>query len=247
MASSERGNSPIATALSVLRCFSPDRPVLGVVEIADMVGLHKSSVSRLMGTLEAEGLVEQDPMSKKYRLSLGLLSVAGSLLSHLDVRRAALPILTDLTAATQETSSLMLWDGHAAVSVEQVPSSLPIKHTAELGVRYDTVESSCVRVFVDAMDDGERQRFCEASGVTPERLRELATDDLYGVSINIGRTMPDEVGFCAAVRDHRGIVTAAVLLSVPRYRAEIDQLAKACRNAADDLTTSLGGFVRPTD
>ena len=83
-----------------------------------------------MGTLEAEGLVEQDPLSKKYRLSLGLLSVAGSLLSHLDVRRAALPILTDLTAATQETSSLMLWDGHAAVSVEQVPSPLPIKHTA---------------------------------------------------------------------------------------------------------------------
>lgn len=247
MTPDSRGSSPIATAMTVLRCFSPDRPVLGVVEIADMVGLHKSSVSRLMGTLEAEGLVEQDPLSKKYRLALGLLSVAGSLLSHLDVRRAALPILRELTADTLETSSLMLWDGTAAVSVEQVSSPLPIKHSAELGTRYETAASSCVRVFLSELPPEQMRKFLTATGTSRRKLQELRGDDLHGVSVNIGQTMPDEVGVCAGVRDHRGEVIAAVLISAPRYRAEVEALVKGCRIAADDLTTSLGGFVRTAD
>lgn len=244
MTATGRGSSPIATAMTVLRCFSPERPVLGVVEIADLVGLHKSSVSRLMVTLETEGLVEQDPVSKKYRLALGLLSVAGSLLSHLDVRRSALPILTELTAETLETSSLMLWDGRAAVSVEQVPSPLPIKHSADLGTRYDAADSSCVRVFLDDLTPDEIDAFLTETGTSHGQLERLRFEDRDGVYVNIGQTMPDEVGICAGVRDHRGALVAAVLISAPRYRADIETLVTACRDAANAVTTSLGGFAR---
>ncbi|GAB3580309.1 IclR family transcriptional regulator [Calidifontibacter terrae] len=218
--------------------------MLGVVEIADLVGLHKSSVSRLMVTLETEGLVEQDPLSKKYRLALGLLSVAGSLLSHLDVRRAALPILRELTADTQETSSLMLWDGTAAVSVEQVASPLPIKHSAELGTRYDDPESSCVRVFLAELPDDQVSDLLSTMKTSRRQFDELRADDKDCVSVNVGQSRPDEIGVCAGVRDHRDEVVAAVLISAPRYRADVEALVKACRTAADDLTTSLGGFVR---
>lgn len=243
MPSEPRGPSPVATAMAVLRCFSPDRPVLGVVEIAEEIGLHKSSVSRMMSTLEAEDLVEQDPISKKYRLGLGLLSVAGSLLAHLDVRRAAVPVLTALSAETGETSSLMLWDGNASVTVEQVPSSHPVKHSSELGTRYSTVESSSVRIFLATMDEAERRAFLKRNSGAQMYSR-LAAGDVDGTAANIGQTTADEIGISAGVHDHRGNLIAAILISAPRYRVDderVKTLRDACRAAAASLTQRLGG------
>lgn len=244
MTTTPRGTSPVATAMAVLRCFSPEHPVLGVVEIAEEVGLHKSSVSRMMTTLEAEDLVEQDPLSKKYRLGLGLLSVAGSLLANLDVRRAALPVLTELTASTGETSSLVLWDDFAAVIVEQVPSANPIKHATELGTRYRRVEDASVRVRLATLSDTERDEFFATAPHSRASYRRLRKNDRDGIAVNNRDTTPDEVGIAAAVHDHRGRLIAAVLLAVPAYRVDgerLEQLCARCGNAADALTKALGG------
>lgn len=238
-----RSSSSIATAMAVLRCFSPDRQLLGVVEIADEIGMNKSSASRMLITLEAEELVERDPATKKYRLGLGLLSVAGVLLAQLDVRRAAQPVLARLTAETGETSSLMLWDGTAAVTVEQVPSTHPIKHSAELGTRYATVASSSVRVFLEQMT--EEQKSVVLLGQTDiASYEKLCADDVNGVATNLGQTMTDEVGIAAGSYDHRGELVAAVLISAPRYRVDeprVKGLENACRAAAENLTARLGG------
>ncbi|MBO1754563.1 IclR family transcriptional regulator [Allobranchiibius sp. CTAmp26] len=244
MTTPPRGSSPIATAMAILRCFRPGRPVLGVVEIAEEIGLHKSSVSRMMGTLEAENLVEQDALSKKYRLGLGLLSVTGSLLAHLDVRRAALPVLTALSASIGETSSLVLWDGQGAVTVEQVPSAHPVKHSAELGTRYETAENSSVRIFLAALTPVTRAEFLARFPGSAERYEWLSRLDRDGTCVNLGDTMPDEVGIATGVHDHRGDVIAAILISAPRYRVDTEQLTSlqdASRAAAADLTRSLGG------
>lgn len=238
-----RSSSPIATAMAVLRCFSPDRPLLGVVEIAGEIGMNKSSASRTLATLEAEELVERDPTTKKYRLGLGLLSVAGALLAQLDVRRAVAPVLAELTRKTGETSSLMLWDGSGAVTVEQVSSANPIKHSAELGTRYATVASSSMRIFLAAMNAADRKAALNAvaDGASYEQF---AADDRDGVAVNLGQTVPDEVGLSAGAYDHRGELVAAVLISAPHYRVDemrAEQLRAACREAADDLTDRLGG------
>lgn len=241
---SPRGASPVATAMAVLRCFSPERPVLGVVDIADQIGLHKSSVSRMMTTLEAEDLVEQDPLSKKFRLGLGLLSVAGSLLANLDVRRAALPVLTELTALTGETSSLVLWDEDAAVIVEQVPSANPIKHVTELGTRYSRIEDASVRVRIAELPEREREAVLARVPRGPSAYGRLIANDGDGIAVNDGDSTPDEVGIAAAVHDHRRRLIAAVLLAAPRYRVDADRLSALCddcRAAANDLTRALGG------
>ena len=53
---SRRGASVIENTVAILRCFSPDRQELGVTEIAPEVGLHKSTVSRILAALEREGI-----------------------------------------------------------------------------------------------------------------------------------------------------------------------------------------------
>jgi DNA-binding IclR family transcriptional regulator len=112
----------IINVIEVLRCFTVERPLQGVTEIATKVGMHKSSVSRILATLEQADIVERDDGSRKFRLGLGLISVAGPLLANLDVRRIALPQMQELSASTGETIALVVWSGHEAVTVEQVPS-----------------------------------------------------------------------------------------------------------------------------
>ena len=147
-----RGISVLRNGIAVLRSFTVDEPLLGVSEIAAKVGLHKSTVSRILATLELEDLVERDPTTKRFRLGLGVIGMAGPLLADLDVRRVAYPVLVELCRRTGETAALMVRDGAEVVCVEQVPSRHQVKHTTPLGTRYNTAASSSVQVFLAELD-----------------------------------------------------------------------------------------------
>lgn len=247
-----RAPSVILTVIGVLRCFTVEQPLQGVTEIAAKVGLHKSSVSRLLATLEQEDIVERDETSRKYRLGLGLISVAGPLLANLDVRRVCLPLLQELSATTGETSALVVWSGSEAVTVEQVPSPQQIKHTNPLGTRYGTALSASVRVFLASLSpDVVRDKLGQGLPSLPEGadieifLEHLAADSRRGYAANYGQTSPEEVGIAAPVRDHRGEVIAAVLLAAPQYRvseALVPDLGAACISAAAAVSARLGAL-----
>lgn len=250
-----RSRSVISTAMEVLRCFDTEHRHLGVVEIAEVTGLHKSSVSRLMTTLEGERLVERDPVTRRYSLGLGLLSVAGTLLADLDVRRAAYPVLAGLAERTQESCSLMVWTGDESVCVEQVPSSQTIKHTSAIGASYRTTASSSVLVFLaelnaqeveDLLTDTRLELQGQRSPIDLHRSLDRVRRD--EVALNDGVTDPAEVGVSALVRDHRDLPVAAVLVSAPRFRidrARLDQLTGDCRAAAKVISRSLGARAAP--
>ena len=247
-----RGASVIVTVIQVLRCFTVDQPLQGVTEIAGRVGLHKSSVSRILATLEKEQVVERDTTSRKYRLGLGLLSIAGPLLNDLDVRRAALPVLRDLTERSQETTALVVWSGGEAVTVEQVPSPQQIKHTNPLGTRYQSAESASVQVFLAVMPTAEvleglstgRPHLLDSTAEGIDAfIGELARVAARGYAVNHGRTSPDEVGVAAPVRDHRGEVVGAVLIAAPAYRVpvdSVDRLGRQAVEAAAEVSKRLG-------
>ncbi|MFD1213055.1 IclR family transcriptional regulator [Arthrobacter sp. GCM10027362] len=248
-----RGASVLVNAVEVLRCFSVEEPLLGVTEIASRVGLHKSTVSRILATLEQEDLVERDETTRRFKLGLGLIAVAGPLLAELDERRVAYPVLRELTERTQETSALVTWTGSSSVCVEQIPSPQQVKHTSPLGTRYTTALSASVQVFL-AAEGPERVRALLASGVveypspTPDRIEEflerLKDVAAEGCATNYGETSVDEVGVAAPVHDHRGNIVAAVMLAAPRYRItpeHLQFLAAACTDAAGRVTVRMGG------
>jgi len=58
----------VERAIAILKSFSLDRPERGVSELGRELGLHKSTVSRLMRTLEHGGLLSRSPETERYRL-----------------------------------------------------------------------------------------------------------------------------------------------------------------------------------
>lgn len=248
-----RGIAALKNGIAVLRAFSAEDPVLGVSDIAAKIGLHKSTVSRILATLELEDLVERDTDGRRFRLGLGVIGMAGPLLADLDVRRVAYPYLADLSRRVGETVALMVWDGSEAVCVEQVPSRHQVKHTTPLGTRYNTAASSSVQVFLARFDAFTVRRLLTTGAIDLPgvdevvleaytlRLREVAD---RGYALNYGETSLEEVGVAAPVVDHRGDPVAAVLVSAPRFRVSREQaaaIAEAARGCADEISKRLGG------
>ena len=253
--SDAKGTSVIVNAIAVLRSFTADEPLLGVTEIANRVGLHKSTVSRILATFEQENLVERDEDTRRFRLGLGLIAVAGPLLAELEERRVAYPVLRELTELTGETSALMMWEGNESICVEQIASRHQIKHTTPLGARYNDALSSSVQVFLGTEPE-ERVRSLLLSGAIKfhgldeasleSYLLRLKDDARRGWAVNYGESSLDEVGVAAPVYDHRGDVVAAVLIPAPRFRVSnerLQSLGESCLAAANKVTARLGGKV----
>lgn len=153
----------LLNGLAVLEAFSvAKRSHLGVTEISELVGLHKSTVSRMLTGLTETGYVQRDDDTGRYRLGLGMIGLAGPLLSELDVRRVTLPHLEELTQTTGETAAIAVWNGTNAIVVEQTASLHQVKHSAAIGTRYNKFASSSVKVFLAELPPEEAGRLLAA-------------------------------------------------------------------------------------
>ena len=243
-------NSVVHNVIDVLRCFSTDEPLVDVTEIAQQVGLHKSSVSRLLTTLESEGWVEQEPRTRRYRLGLGLIAIAGPLLANLNARQVAQPYLQKLAADTRETTVLAIWEDSAAVTVEQIVSNRTVKHTSPLGSRYYSTGSATVQVFLAGMEPDAAMALIDSGhirlqdGWTPTQARQRFADIRErGYATNLRETFSDEIGIAAPVYDHHRKVVAVVLIAAPAYRIDdhtTERLIEQCLTTAATISTRMG-------
>lgn len=245
----------LLNGLRVLEAFRVDDTTLGVTDVSQRVGLHKSTVSRILSGLAEAGYVHRDPATGRYRLGLGVISLAGPLLAELDVRRLAQGELEQLTKRTRETSALSVWNGTEAVVVEQIPSPQFVKHTAYIGTRYDRYESSSVRLFLAHLRSGEVTTLLDSGrisrvpsdaldGDVEPHLAKVRTD---GFAINDGCTDAQEFGISAPVYDYAGSLVGCVTLSAPRARigeSDVPRLVSEVRHCITRISDGFGAHPR---
>src|SRR5436309_9043082 len=106
-------------ALEILRLLGSE-PEMRVTDLARRLEVHKSTVFRLLATLQEHGLVEQNPSTERYRLGYGLVRLAGSVVAELDLARTARPVLEELAARTGETVNLALLQGDQVVDIDHL-------------------------------------------------------------------------------------------------------------------------------
>src|SRR5262249_37696805 len=114
-------------AIRLLRVFSRAEPELGVNELARRLSIDPATAYRLLKTLHAERLVEQDKTTKKYRLGLGLLELASGLLQQHGVVELARPFLERLHLTTRETVSLDACNGTEVICLAALNSPQEVR------------------------------------------------------------------------------------------------------------------------
>ena len=113
------GVQSVDRAVSVMEILAR-RGEAGVSEVAAEIDVHKSTAFRLLGALEARGLVEQSAGRGKYRLGFGLVRLAGAVTGRLDVIQQGRPVCERLAEEIGETVNIAVMQEHYAINLYPV-------------------------------------------------------------------------------------------------------------------------------
>ena len=240
-------------AAALLLALGESQGEAGVTELARRLGLHKSTASRLLATLQKRGLVEQDDETGKYRLGLVVIRLAERAERTLDLRGIALPELERLARLTHETTGLGILEGDTMLAVAQVdgPNLIAVGDWTGRATPLHCVASG--KVLLSSLAEREVLRIVRRGLVSyTERtiveleplLEELARIRRRGYATAIGEYELGLNAVAAPVHDARGNVIAAVDIWGPAFRLtprRIPELATQAREAAAAITVRLGG------
>ncbi len=242
----------VQRAVALLKVFDNGPAELGVSELSRKTRLHKSTASRLLATMEREGLLERVPGTEKYRLGFMLLRLAGQVTHFGDVRTAARPILIELAESLRETVILAVRDGDEVMNVEQFSGPHLVRDANWVGRRTTltcVANGKALLAFQPAAEI-ERilarplPRITDRTITDPQRMRtELALVRERGYALAISEIEEGLHAVAAPVRDASGAVIAAISISGPAYRVSLDRLADYGRltvGAAAKVASRLG-------
>jgi len=223
----------IRRACSILKCFTEDNPELGVTTISQKTGIHKSSTSRILSSLQNEGFVEQNAQSSKYRLGLGLVRLAGLVLERLELRDVAQPLIQKIARITQETINISVLKEDESVNIENINSPQPIQHIGLLGRRTPLHCTSTGKVFLAYMTKDERQNLLDRTlkpytqyTITDRKALEEDLEKVrqQGYAVAHQEFKEGLSAVAAPLFDHSGMVIATISISGPTYRMEKDKI-----------------------
>src|SRR5512145_2022171 len=125
----------VERALDILQCFGKDKHTLSLTQIAEQVGMHKSTIHRLLATLESKRFITRDKTTGMYQLGFRFIELASVMLKDLDVQRWAQPYLQHLSMESGETVDLAVLDGSDVIYLQVVESAQRVKIAAAVGER----------------------------------------------------------------------------------------------------------------
>ena len=240
-------------AAALLLALGESQGEAGVTELARRLGLHKSTASRLLATLQRRGLVEQDDESGKYRLGLVVIRLAERAERTLDLRSIAMTELERLARLTRETVSLGILEGDTVLTVAQAdgPNLIAVGDWTGRPSPLHCVASG--KVLLSAMAERDVLRIVRKGLIShTERtiteleplLEELARIRRRGYATALGEYEMGLNAVSAPVHDARGAVIAAVDIWGPAFRLtprRIPELAAQVRESAAAISVRLGG------
>jgi IclR family pca regulon transcriptional regulator len=255
--SGPRYSQSLARGLAIMECFKPGRSVLGIADIADELGMSRSTTHRYLTTLVALGYMEQDK-SRKYRLSLRVTDLGMSALNSTGLREQARSILEDLRRGSNFTVGLAMLDGAEIVYLDQVISFQRGQDKIDLGVgvgsRAPAYCTALGKVLLAHLPEEESRALLlrasmERRGPNAIAGKEALWAELRGV-LEEGFATEDEefaskrIAIAAPVRDEAGTTIAAIDLSSYSSAITVERLAAALNPhliaAADRISARLG-------
>lgn len=237
----KRGTGGVALVQSVDRAVSvlellARQGQVGVTDISEILGVHKSTAFRLLGALENRGLVEQPGVRGKYRLGFGIVRLAGAMTNRLDLTQQSQQVCERLAEELGETVNVAVSGDGVVVNIQQVRGNSAVVTQNWVGRRTPLHATSNGKVLLAYMpfielnkqlQDG-LERFTTNTVTDPGTLRaELreVRDRGYGLAIE-----ELEIGLNAVaspIRSMNGDVMATVSVSGPSYRLTEDAVPDA--------------------
>lgn len=225
----------IQRATAILNELAAARSDLGTNEISRRTGINASTISRILATLAAGGLVDHVRSTGRYHLGLGLIRLANAAREGLDIRSLARPYLEELSELTGETVTLSSPGRHEAITVDFTQSPMSVRSVAEVGRISVAHATSVGKVFLahgGALPDVPLRRYTARTIVDTTALKaEIAEVRERGWAQAEGEREDDLNGVAVPVLDSKGGLIAILGVQGPAARFD----PRAMRGAVTSL------------
>lgn len=252
-----RYSQSLERGLAILGCFTPERPVLGIADIADDLGMSRSTTHRYVITLVALGYLEQGA-SRKYRLGLRVTDLGMSALNSTGLREHAHPYLEELRQRTSYTVNLAVLDGEEILYVDRARSFRRGQSKIDLnlhpGSRLPAYCTAMGKLLLAHLPDDQQRDLLGSMKLTkrgPNTItsKKALRDELdevldAGFAVNDQELAPELHSISAPVRNEAREVVAAVNMaahsSMISLKELVDALGPHLISTADRISARLG-------
>jgi DNA-binding IclR family transcriptional regulator len=236
----------LARGLKILDLIANAERALGVTEMAGVLELDKSSVSRLVKTLVKYEYLQPDTGSRGYVLGKRIRQVSWHLLNRMPVREKAKPYLYRLVEQTGECAHTAVYSEGKALMVDDVQAEASLRVVGGIG-RLIPLHCTAVGKALLAFSDlpvPPRLELETARTITDSDalLAHLAQIRAQGFALDDEEHQEGVRCIAAPVYDYMGITIAAIGISGPTVRvtdSRILELAAMVKAAARELSADL--------
>lgn len=228
----------VERALGLLASFDDTHPVLGVGELSRMLGLHRSTVSRIAAALERAGFLARD--RGRYRLGWEVLRLGALALSTLDLVTTMRPAMERLARLSGETVNLAVPDGRQVLNVAEIPSTFILSSstgwTGRTTAPHAAANGKVLLAFgaLEIDGPGPLERLTPRTITSRRRLeRELALVRRQGFAMALSELEAGLAAVAAPIFDGSGRCVAALSVSGPEFRLGEETLAHLGRLCAE--------------
>lgn len=242
----------VSRIFSIVEYLSHTSGAKGPTDIAEAVGLHKSTVHRLLNALRKLGYVEKMEEEGHYRIGIKLVEIVSSHINSLELQTEARPFLNDLHAELNLIVHLGILDAHDVVYIEKMDIRPNLRLYAQIGLRVPAYCSSLGKCLLAGMSGDMLDSLlstCRFEQHTKNTITDAAVMKKHLREVRLrGWAMDDEeyiIGnrcVAAPIYDYRGDNIAAISASGPTSLltdARLTETVARVKKAAADISRRL--------
>lgn len=242
----------ISRVFNIIEYLSQERGPKGPTEIAEAVGLHKSTVHRLLSTLCKRGYIEKNEAEGSYRIGIKLVEIVSNHINSLELQTEARPFLNDLHVELNLIVHLGILDRHEVVYIEKMDIRPNLRLYAQIGLRVPSYCSSLGKCLLAGMSGDQLDFFlstCRFEQYTENTITDASVMKKHLREVRArGWAMDNEeyiIGnrcVAAPIYDYRGDIIAAVSASGPTALLTDSRMTEAVervKKAANDISRRL--------
>jgi IclR family KDG regulon transcriptional repressor len=225
---------------------------LNINDMVRLSGIPKTSVNRMIGSLEEMGFLNKD-QDGYYSLGLLFLQFGHLVAERLDIRQISLNVMQRLRDDLEEAVHLAVRDGYSSMYIEKLDTDHPVRLFTQIGRKAPLYAGASSRIILAFMPEEEREAYLNQVELVPigvgtitnkqELLEALETTRRTGYSFSRSELENYTAELSAPIFDHSGKMVAGLSIAGLEVRfgeEQLPELIRKVKQAAHEISLKLG-------